>query len=50
MWAASIATPLLRPPGEARTAARERLDQTLDALLGFFTGENTGKMLVKLQV
>jgi NADPH-dependent curcumin reductase CurA len=31
-----------------RDTVREGLDQSLDAFLGLFTGENTGKMLVKL--
>lgn len=33
---------------KARETIREGLDSTLDAFLGLFSGENTGKMLVKL--
>lgn len=33
---------------KARETVREGLDSTLDAFLGLFSGENTGKMLVKL--
>ena len=33
---------------QARETVREGLDATLDAFLGLFSGENTGKMLVKL--
>ena len=33
---------------KARTTVREGLDSTLDAFLGLFSGENMGKMLVRL--
>lgn len=33
---------------QARETVKEGLDSTLDAFLGLFSGENTGKMLVKL--
>ena len=33
---------------KARTTVREGLDSMLDAFLGLFSGENTGKMLVRL--
>ena len=33
---------------KARETVKEGLDSTLDAFLGLFSGENTGKMLVKV--